>query len=83
MKTVLSANGEIGIPEQIRQADHLLAGDAFEVERLMPGHYVITKAASALPTFSVLVGHDGLPTIHTEGGIITSQRVKELESLTP
>jgi hypothetical protein len=83
MKTVLSASGEIGIPEQIREADHLHAGDLFEVERLMPGHYVVTKEPSPRPRFTVVSGQDGLPVIRTENGIITSQRVKELESLTP
>lgn len=83
MKTVLSAKGEIGIPEQIRAADHLHTGDSFEVERLMPGHYVVTKEPLSQPRFTVLAGNDGLPVIRADNGIITSQRVKELESLTP
>lgn len=83
MKTVLSASGEIGIPEQIRDADQLHAGDSFEVERLMPGHYVVTKETTSQPRFTVASGQDGLPVIRTENGIITSQRVKEVESLTP
>ena len=83
MKTVLSANGEIGIPEQIRKADQLHAGDSFEVERLMPGYYVVTKEPSSQSRFTVSAGTDGLPVIRTENGIIPSQRVKELENLTP
>jgi bifunctional DNA-binding transcriptional regulator/antitoxin component of YhaV-PrlF toxin-antitoxin module len=83
MKTVLGANGEIGIPAQIREADHLHAGDSFEVERLMPGQYVVTKEPAHRPRFTTATGSDGLPVIRAENGIITSQRVKELESLTP
>jgi len=83
MKTVLGANGEIGIPKEIREADHLNAGDSFEVERLMPGRYVVTKEPLTDSRFTVVAGHDGLPVIRTENGIITSQRVKDLESLTP
>jgi hypothetical protein len=49
----------------------------------MPGHYVVTKEPSPRPRFTVVSGQDGLPVIRTENGIITSQRVKELESLTP
>ncbi len=83
MRTVLGANGEIGIPKEIREADHLHVGDSFEVERLMPGHYVVTKEQLPKTRFTVVTGNDGLPVIRTENGVITSQRVKELESLTP
>jgi bifunctional DNA-binding transcriptional regulator/antitoxin component of YhaV-PrlF toxin-antitoxin module len=38
MKTTLKADGNIGIPDEIRQTDHLAAGDSFELERLTPGH---------------------------------------------
>jgi bifunctional DNA-binding transcriptional regulator/antitoxin component of YhaV-PrlF toxin-antitoxin module len=83
MKTVLSASGEIGIPEPIRKTDHLRAGDSFDVERLMPGYYVVTKESPRELRFTVETSSDGLPVIRAENGIITSQRVKELESLTP
>jgi len=43
MKTTLSADGKIGIPDEIRQTDHLAAGDSFELERLTPGHYLLTR----------------------------------------
>jgi len=49
----------------------------------MPGHYVVTKEPLSQPRFTVLAGNDGLPVIRADNGIITSQRVKELESLTP
>ena len=83
MKTTLDTNGQIGLPKQIRETDHLHAGDTFEVERLMPGQYVVTKAPPSHPCFVVVAGADGLPVIRTENGVITSQRVKDLESLTP
>ncbi len=83
MKTVLTANGEIGIPEQIREADHLSTGDSFEVERLMPGRYIVTKEMPPHARFTIDTGGDGLPVIRAENGIITSERVGELESLAP
>jgi len=83
MKTTLDANGQIGIPEHIRRTDHLRAGDLFEVERLTAGHYVISKREIGPPRFTVGTGKDGLPIIRVEHGVITSQQVKELESLTP
>ena len=36
MKTTLNADGNIGIPAEIRQTDQLTAGDSFELERLIP-----------------------------------------------
>ena len=83
MKTTLSADGKIGIPDEIRKADHLSGGDSFELERLMPGHYLLTKQPPAGARFTVATGEDGLPIIRAENGVITSQQVKELESQTP
>lgn len=83
MKTTLNDGGQICIPDEIRHTDHLAAGDSFELERLTPGHYLLTKQQSPSAHFTVAVGEDGLPVIRTENGVITSRLVKELESQTP
>ena len=82
MKTTLNADGKIGIPDELRQTDHLAAGDAFEFERLTPGHYLLTKQPLTSACFTVVTAEDGLPVIRTENGVITSRLVKELESQT-
>lgn len=83
MKTTLSADGKIGIPEEICQTDHLAAGDSFELERLTPGHYLLTRQQPAGARFTVATGEDGIPVIRAENGIITSRLVKDIESQTP
>jgi hypothetical protein len=83
MKTRLQADGTVGIPEEIRQADQLSAGDMFDFQRLTPGHYLLTKQPSSHSHFTVATGDDGLPVIRGENGVITSQMVKEIESQTP
>jgi bifunctional DNA-binding transcriptional regulator/antitoxin component of YhaV-PrlF toxin-antitoxin module len=83
MKTTLTADGQIGIPSEIRQADHLVPGDSFEVERLMPGHYLVAKQQPVQPRFTVATGNDGLPVIRAEEGVITSRLVSEIDSQTP
>jgi len=81
MKTMLNADGRIGIPDEIRRTDHLAAGDSFELERVTPGHYLLTRQQPPGARCAVFTGQDGLPVIRTEGGMISSQLVKELESL--
>ncbi len=83
MKTMLNADGLIGIPPEIRQADHLSPGDSFEFVRLTPGHYLLAKEQSAGARFIVAEGDDGLPLIRVANGVITSRLVKEIESQTP
>jgi bifunctional DNA-binding transcriptional regulator/antitoxin component of YhaV-PrlF toxin-antitoxin module len=83
MKTTLNADGHIGIPDEIRRSDHLAAGDAFELERLTPGHYLLTRQPLPGPRFSVGTAEDGLPIIRAENGVITSRLVREIESQTP
>ena len=82
MKTKLNADGKIGIPEEIRQTDHLTAGDLFDLERLTLGHCMLSKQPPSGVRFTVAPGEDGLPVIRTENGVITSRLVKELESQT-
>jgi bifunctional DNA-binding transcriptional regulator/antitoxin component of YhaV-PrlF toxin-antitoxin module len=80
VKTTLNTDGKINIPDEIRQADHLAPGDSFELERLTPGHYLLTKQPSYEARVTISVGKDGLPLIQTENGIITSRLVKDIES---
>ncbi len=82
MKTTLSADGEIGIPPEIRQHDHLKTGDEFDLDRLTSGHYLLTKLQRQPGGFAVATADDGLPVIRTNGGTITSELVKEIESRT-
>jgi bifunctional DNA-binding transcriptional regulator/antitoxin component of YhaV-PrlF toxin-antitoxin module len=82
MKTTLNADGNIGIPDEIRRSDHLSTGDSFELQRLTSGHYLLTKH-QALAPFTIATGEDGLPVICTENGAITSRQIKEIESQTP
>lgn len=83
MKTTLNAEGQIGIPPEIRQADHLVPGDSFELERLTSGHYLLAKQHAGSPRFTVVTGDDGLPVIRVANGVVTSGLVKDIESQTP
>ena len=83
MKTTLTTDGLIGIPPEIRQADHLAPGDSFELERLKPGHYLLAKQQAAGARFTVVEGDDGLPLIRVTDGVITARLVKEIESQMP
>ena len=83
MKTTLNADGNIGIPKEIVRTDHLAVGDAFELKRLMSGQYLLTKQPSGGARVVVTVGEDGLPLIRAEGGVITSQMIKDIEGQTP
>lgn len=58
MKTTLNADGLIDIPQQIRGADHLAPGDSFELQRLTPGHYLLTKQPQAGTRFVIAIGDD-------------------------
>ncbi|MBI4327742.1 MAG: AbrB/MazE/SpoVT family DNA-binding domain-containing protein [Chloroflexi bacterium] len=83
MKTTLTTDGLIGIPPEVRQADHLSPGDLFELERLTPGHYLLAKKQPTSLRFTVTEGEDGLPLIRVANGVITSRLVKEIESQMP
>ncbi len=45
MKTQLSSKGQIVLPAELREADHLVAGQVFEICRLSPGEYLLKKSA--------------------------------------
>ena len=85
MKTTLNADGQIGIPKQFLDTDHLSPGDSFELERLTPGHYLLARQSQPVGSapFIVAIGDDGLPVIRAANGVITSRLVKEIESQTP
>jgi hypothetical protein len=83
MKIKLNADGLIGIPRQIRDADHLSTGDSFELERLMPGHYLLARQPAEETGFTIAAGADGLPVIRPTNGVICSRMVKEIESQIP
>lgn len=80
MKTTLTGDGRIDIPSEIRQADHLAVGDAFNLERLTQGQYLLTRLPSPSLQFTVVTAADGLPLIRGAGGVITAQQVADLES---
>jgi bifunctional DNA-binding transcriptional regulator/antitoxin component of YhaV-PrlF toxin-antitoxin module len=82
VKTTLNAEGKIPIPDEIRKTDKLAAGDSFELERLTPGHYLLTKHDRNASRFTILTAADGLPVIRGEGGIISSDLVNAIESET-
>jgi bifunctional DNA-binding transcriptional regulator/antitoxin component of YhaV-PrlF toxin-antitoxin module len=84
MKTTLNENGSIAIPQHIREADHLVPGDSFELERLKPGHYLlVARKPTQRPHFSADTADDGLPVIRVSEGVIATDLVKEIESQTP
>lgn len=43
MKTTISTKGQIVLPAELRDADRIAAGDQFDVERIRPGAYMITR----------------------------------------
>ena len=79
MTTTLGPNGQIDIPKEIRETDHLFPGDSFELKRRESGKYLLDKKPRYPKAYSFSVGEDGLPIIKAEG-IITSAMVKEIES---
>lgn len=46
MKTMVSSEGEIVLPAEIRRRDGIEAGQAFEIERLGRGEYRLVRLAS-------------------------------------
>ena len=47
MKTTLSSKGQLVLPADLRERDHLRAGQVFEVERLEEGEYRLRRLAPA------------------------------------
>lgn len=63
--------------EVIEQIKDLPAHERAQVVRF------VMESSAARRGFSVSKGTDGLPVIHADGGAVTSQMVRDLESLTP
>lgn len=49
MKTVLSSKGQIVLPAELRQQDRILPGQAFEIERIEAGQYLLKKQPNNNP----------------------------------
>jgi AbrB family looped-hinge helix DNA binding protein len=47
MKTVVSSKGQIVLPADLRQQDHIVPGQRFEIERLEAGRYLLIKRPAA------------------------------------
>ena len=43
MRTTVSTKGQIILPAEIRQRDHIEPGEEFEIERIDPGEYRLTR----------------------------------------
>ena len=43
MKTVVSSKGQIVLPAELRERDHILPGQRFDIERLDAGRYLLSK----------------------------------------
>jgi len=43
MNTQLSSKGQIVLPVELREADHLVPGQVFEIERISEGEYLLKK----------------------------------------
>jgi AbrB family looped-hinge helix DNA binding protein len=43
MKTTISTKGQIILPAEIRQQDHIEPGEEFEIERMDPGEYRLIR----------------------------------------
>ena len=43
MKTTVSSKGQIVLPAELRQQDHIEAGQEFEIERLDRGEYRLVR----------------------------------------
>ena len=47
MKTTVSDNGQITLPQTLRRKDRIRAGQQFEIERLKAGEYLLKKKPDA------------------------------------
>ena len=45
MKTTISTKGQIVLPAEIRERDHIQAGEEFDVERIDSGEYRLVRRA--------------------------------------
>lgn len=45
MKTTISTKGQLVLPAELREADGIVPGEQFDVERVSAGEYRLTRAA--------------------------------------
>lgn len=43
MKTTVSTKGQLVLPKELREQDHIAPGQRFEIERLEPGQYLLKR----------------------------------------
>jgi AbrB family looped-hinge helix DNA binding protein len=43
MRSTVSSKGQIVLPVELREQDHIACGQQFEIERLEPGRYLLKK----------------------------------------
>jgi AbrB family looped-hinge helix DNA binding protein len=43
VKTVISSKGQVVIPAELREQDHIAPGQQFEIERIESGQYLLKK----------------------------------------
>ena len=46
MKTKVSSKGQIVLPAELREQDHILPGQQFQLERLEAGQYLLKREAA-------------------------------------
>jgi AbrB family looped-hinge helix DNA binding protein len=46
MKISVSSKGQIVLPVELREQDHIVPGQQFEIERLQAGEYVLRRTIS-------------------------------------
>jgi AbrB family looped-hinge helix DNA binding protein len=46
MKTTVSSKGQIVIPAELREQDHILPGQQFQLERLEAGQYLLKRTTT-------------------------------------
>jgi AbrB family looped-hinge helix DNA binding protein len=82
MKTVLSPEGQVAIPREIRETDGLASGESFDLTRVGAGEYLLKRIVSERPKrSSIETAADGLPVLRRSGRVITSELVREIEGL--
>jgi AbrB family looped-hinge helix DNA binding protein len=43
MRTTISSKGQVVLPVEFRQQDHIAPGEQFEIERIKEGEYLLKK----------------------------------------
>jgi AbrB family looped-hinge helix DNA binding protein len=47
MRTTLSSKGQVVLPAELREQDHIHPGQQFSIERIEAGQYLLKKAPNA------------------------------------